>query len=130
MTKKDLWGDIEKTKLPRNPKEILKEQADIIGEKTKYVLKGRVVGSSMKEKGIPSFNSVLFVDAPRLANYTYTLLAIEYPLGMYPLKLYSFLNAVSYTCDTEEEFVEKLGVILSSEEVMKTISALLSQSTV
>jgi len=130
MSKKDLWGDIEKTKLPRNPKEILKEQADVIGEKTKYVLKGRVIGSATKGKGSPSFTSGLLVDAIRLDNYTYTLLAIEYPLRMYPLKLHSFPNAVSYTCNNEEEFVEKLGIILSSEEVMKTISALFSQSTV
>ena len=67
MSKKDLWGDIEKTKLPRNPKEILKEQADIIGEKTKYVLKGRVVGGSRKgEEGRPTFTSALLIDAKRL----------------------------------------------------------------
>jgi len=129
MSKKDLWGDIEKIPVPTNPKKILKEQADAIGEKTKYVLKGRVIGASETKGGKPSFTSAPSVDAPRIGNYRYDLVLIEYPLEMYPVKVHSFAHGKSYTCDTEEEFIEKLGEILSSEEVMKTISALVSQST-
>ena len=129
MNKKDLWGDIEKTRLPTNPKKILKEQADAIGEKTKYVLRGRVIGTSETKGGRPSFKSALLIEAKKIDNYTYDLLLILYPLEMYPVKVHSFAHGKSYMCDTEEEFIEKLGEILSSEEVMKTISALVSQST-
>ena len=129
MDKKDLWGNFEKTQVPTNPKKILKEQADAIGTRTKYVLKGRVVGKSETKGNKPSFSSALLVEAKRIDNYTYNLLLINYPLEMYPVKVYSFAHNKSYMCDTEEEFIEKLGEILSSEEVMKTISALVSQST-
>ncbi len=131
MSKKDMWGDIENAKLPRNPKEILKEQADVIGEKTKYVLKGRVISGSPKEQeGKPLFSSALVIDAKRLDNYTYNLLMIDYSLEMYPVKMYSFPSNENYTCNNEGEFVERLEKILSSEEVMKTIKALFSQSSV
>jgi len=129
MSKKDLWGDIEKVTLPANPRMVLKEQADAIGQKTKFILKGKVVSGSKKGEGDkPSFTSVLIIEARRLDNYTYDLLFIEYPLEMYPVVIHSLPDLKSYTCNTEEEFVEKLGRILSSEEVMKTIAALLSQS--
>jgi len=130
MSKKDLWGDIEITRLPRNPKQILKEQADVIGEKTKFVLRGKVIGGSREKEGRPAFSSMLLINAKRLDNYTYNLLLIEYPLEMYPLKMHSFPSGKSYTCGNEEEFVEDLGRILSSEEVMRTITALVSQSAV
>lgn len=129
MSKKDLWGDIEKTQVPTNPKKILKEQADAIGAKTKYILTGRVIGRSETKKGKPSFTSLLSVEAKRIANYIYDLLLIHYPLEMYPVEVISVATGESYTCDTEEAFIEKLGEILSSEEVMKVISALVSQST-
>ena len=129
MSKKDLWGDIEKTKVPTNPKQILKEQAEVIGVKTKYVLRGRVIGTSETKENRPSFTSALLVDARRIDNYTYDLLMVDYPLEMYPVEMYSFAHSKLYMCNTEEEFIEKLGEILSSEEVMKTISALVSQST-
>jgi hypothetical protein len=129
MSKKDLWGNIEEAQVPKNPKKILKEQADVIGEKTRYVLTGRVIGGSSTKSGKPTFTATLSVEARRIANYTYDLLLVQYPLEMYPLELSSFATNKSYTCNTEEEFIDKLGEILSSEEVMKTITALLSQST-
>lgn len=130
MSKNDLWGDIKEVKLPGNPKKILKEQADAIGEKTKYVISGKVLGRSDLVKGKPSFQAALIIVARRLDNYTYELLSTSYPLEMYPLNLYSFPHKLSYECNTEEEFIERLQEILSSEEVMKTIAALVSQSTV
>jgi len=129
MSENDLWGDIEEVKLPRNPKVILKEQADAIGRKTKYVVRGKVIGSSELVKGSPSFRAALIIVTPRLDNYTYDLLLASYPLEMYPLKILSFPHKLSYECNTEEEFIEKLREILSSEEVMKTIAALVSQGT-
>lgn len=127
MAKKDLWGDIGE--VPKNPKKLLKEQADVIGQKTKYVLTGKVVGSSETKSGKPIFTSILYIVAKRIDNYSYNLLLIEYPLEMYPVKMFSFPNNKWYKCATEEEFIKNLGEILSSEEVRKTITALVSQST-
>ena len=142
--KQDLWGDFSGLETIRTPYIILKEQADILTKKTNGLLMGEVNFSQVKQIeslglnfGEPGqlnknqlFVAFLRIKAPSLNNYTYSVVKVQYPITEqgYPVLVNSLVDENwQRHCASEEEFQNALREILSSEQVKKVISALLSQ---
>lgn len=116
----DLWGDIAPAAV-RTPVSILREQASLLGAKTKNTIEGnvesRVSGSLLNH----SFNLVV----PALDNYTYELFQISHDVNLYPIHV-----GFQYVVDlkNEEDFVRWLARKLSSPETKSVIGNLLAQA--
>ena len=121
-TIENLWPEFATDDVIRSPKIILREQASFLGKRTKNILTGNIRTESWKNQFSHSFQIV----APNLNNYTYTLFTIvEEDIFGFPCK---FQSESSFSIKSEEELLERLKVIFSSEETKKVINSLLSQS--
>ena len=114
----DLWGEIATVQM-RTPVSILREQAALLGAKTKNLVeasvKTRVAGDSIRHS--------LDLVVPALEGYTYNLLMIAHGPSIYPVTdVYS-----NTSFDTEQKFVEWLGTKLSSPDTKRIVTNLLSQ---
>lgn len=135
--KVDLWpSDIEVSDLV-SPASILREQATLLGMKTKNLVTGKVeLASDSAEK---KFKYVFYLVAPALKNYRYRLLSIEYPVDLYPvtIRFESKRPKVEDNLDEEsshlsakdyDDFIAKLGKVFSDERTKRVIRALISHS--
>ncbi|HOC91444.1 MAG TPA: hypothetical protein PKH33_03650 [bacterium] len=155
MSSRILWPEINKDIAPeRTPATILKEQAEALSAITGSTLKGKVnhfpailtrdkrikflvVGSWDTKKSDSLSGHVLLIIAPKLNNYEIPILNIAYhPLNTYPVYITSdmMVNAgemekeAILQSDSEEEFVDLLKSILSSDRVNRIIHSLIAQS--
>ncbi len=146
----DLWPVLP-TMTMTTPVTILREQASLLGTKTRNIVKAEVrrynrfpapvsrhvasakPAASAQEPFCFSFNLV----APVLGNYTYRLFTVAYDVNLYPATI-SLDDEIAQEIDAfggelgasnEEEFKEHLSRILRSQKTLKVITALLSQST-
>ena len=76
-----------------------------------------------------AFTSNLKIVVPSFNNYEISIVQIDYPLEMYPLKI---MNLVTddyrfEKCETESELNQKLAAILSSAEVRRIVAGLLTE---
>lgn len=128
---KNLWGDLSLGETIRTPYIILKEQASILTEATN----GLLIAEVRKEQKIAKikseydFNCVLDIKVPAINNYSISVVTIKYPVTIYPAKIYRYIqNSVEgKVCKNEEELEENLEAILSSQEVRRIVSGLLSE---
>lgn len=126
-SQKSLWGDLSQPTIVRTPFTILKEQASILSEATSGLLVGDVWRFQDHGQQNAVSNLILRIVAPSLDNYHYSILEVTHDIKLYPLTLNSLTtNSYEEQCDSEEAFEKALGEILSSPEVRKIISALLS----
>ncbi|MEL6929753.1 MAG: hypothetical protein AAFO95_14080, partial [Cyanobacteria bacterium J06600_6] len=67
---------------------------------------------------VPSFN-----------NYSISIVQMDYPLEMYPLRIINLVtdNYRFEKCESESELNQKLAAILSSGEVRRIIAGLLTE---
>lgn len=83
---KNLWPDFEVGKI-KNPKTILVEQANFLGEQTKNILNANVstgtIGADSK-----TIVNIFEIIAPMLDNYKYQLFNIRHGVLFYPLSLF------------------------------------------
>jgi hypothetical protein len=114
----DLWGEIEATQI-RTPLIILREQAALLGAKTKNLVEASVKTHASGDTFRHSFDLIV----PALGSYTYSLLAIVHGASIYPVKV----EYKGTRLDTEEQFVEWLGATLSSAETKRIVANLLAQ---
>lgn len=115
----DLWPDFHLEKV-RSPKSILKEQADLLSQKTNNVLKGDIGSVSQQAETTVGF----LITSPFLNNYKYQLFYVKFnPATLYPV----FLEGYG-SCNDEGEFVLKVKEILSASSTIKIINSLYSQS--
>jgi len=138
-----LWKFNERT-LKTNTKElpdgILKEQADILSDKTGGVLYGRTTNMKFRPQD-PNVKynlaTVFDVVVPSLDNYSYTLLIMySRPESDYPIALTSDSNIIDdaenfrpqYECEDRVSFIKGLREILSSDEVNRNIEILYSKA--
>lgn len=125
MATKNLWGTLPAPESAKTPAQILKEQASYLTEMSKGVLVGEVADVTATY----AFSYALMIRAPALNNYRVTLLIIGYNIGMYPVSIDDKItSAPNPTCQNEEDFIEKLGKILGSQEAQRIIGALLTHS--
>ena len=131
----DLWAEIPAvTEL--SPKELMKEQAAYLKERTKGLLTAEVVTSSyydlsFMEVGEPSTpNNLSLTHAFYLAvptiKYRYELFTVKHDVLPYPAQ-FSYESKLVSVKD-EKQFLEVLKKILSSERTQRILSSLLSQA--
>ena len=142
----DLWPEVESAKI-RTPASILKEQASLLGQKTKNLVEGLVIGN---EKG-GDLSYSFFLVAPALSSYRYLLFTMSHDIRMYPLfihmeeEILAEVNPKQYEkwgtvasfyapthqekVKNEAEFFALLKRIFSATKTKQLIAAMLSQST-
>ena len=123
----DFWGDIELTG-DRTPLVILREQAALLGAKTKNVVKVKVTTSVSGKHLHHSFNLV----APALDNYTYELFRVRHGVEAYPVNVEAMdaklpIKAHFPILRDEAGFAAWLQEQLSSPRTKKIIATLFSQ---
>jgi hypothetical protein len=117
----DLWGEIAPSAV-RTPVSILREQASLLGSKTKNTIEGKVESRVPGSLLYHSFNLVV----PALDNYTYELFQISHDVNLYPVHVE---RRSSYDeLRNEEAFVSWLGQKLSSADTKGIIGNLLAQA--
>lgn len=149
----DLWPkDIEYTGL-KAPVTILREQASLLGKRTQNIVTAEVAQprdllvrmdqlrvinprDPLKPK---AFFYAFHLVAPVLGNYRYELFTIANDIRLYPVMIYPDEDILAeiapdasekiLVAETEDEFVEMLSKILSSQKTKHVIQAILAQST-
>ena len=122
---KNLWGDLPIEDNVRTPYIILKEQASILTKATNGLLIGEV---TKRRVNVNKTECDLIIKVPSINNYTISIVDITYPVTIYPLHIKSDFTKHTLTeCKTEEELENALHNRLSSEEVRRIISGLLSE---
>jgi hypothetical protein len=142
----DLWPDDFGKIDVVPPVAILREQAEVLKEKTKGLIQGLVQLSnapsgSFDDPGQPwttatstiptgkesgSFFHTFYLVAPSLDSYSYRLFGVRHPLESYPLEIY--FDEKKRVCHNEDEFIQQLKEVLSSEKTKKVVKAILSQA--
>jgi hypothetical protein len=144
----DLWpNDIAFTGV-KAPVSILKEQASLLGEKTKNLLKAEVRLSepdlldtqSVMEKmfGLRQFYYAFYFVAPTLNNYRYKLFTISHGIQLYPVQInidddikFEVLGKNTdgiITASSEEEFIEILKKVFNASKTKKIMQSILAQT--
>lgn len=118
--KLDLWpddfGDTEMV----TPLAILKQQAALLGKKTRNILEGEVRPSAS-----PASSIIFRIIAPALG-FAYELFSVDTSVTIYPVRV-TFQNRET-TCEDEESFIREVERILHHEHTMKVIQSLIAQS--
>ena len=102
------------------PVTILKEQAALLGEKTRQLVKGEVVTQTTGNLFVHYF----YIAAPTL-NYKFELFNVSHLVNFYPLTL-TYLNTVSQI-KSEAEFKEKLKEIFAAPHTLNVVHSILAQ---
>lgn len=122
MPNNDLWGDLPQVESIRTPFVILKEQAELLQEKTNGLLSVDVTQTQNGTQFIYDFKII----APTLNNYSYHILTAIYDLGFYPVTLVDRVTTRQIRCEDEEEYMQGLRNIFSSEHIQTAIRKLLT----
>lgn len=118
----DFWGEIVPAG-ERTPLAIMREQAGLLGTKTKNLVEA-TVNTNVDSYGRFIHRFVLVV--PSLSNYKYELFRIQHGVAIYPIDIPGPLTP---QFETEPQFVDWLHSKLSSVETKRIIANLLAQAT-
>lgn len=142
--KLDLWQFDEKTlkkTIQELPNSILKEQAEILSDKTGGVIYGKITNMKfhpLEENVKYNLATTFELVVPQLDNYQYTLLTVYSKTESdYPVAITVGSNIIDdaewfcpkYECGNSDEFIQALKDILSSDEVNRDISVLYSKAS-
>lgn len=114
----DLWGDIKADDV-RTPVAILREQAALLGPKTKNLIEAKV--ETALYSGYQFRHSFSLV-VPALDDYTYELFSVRHKAEQYPVWVESGKELAD-----EPALIDWLRDQLSSAETRRTIGKLLAQ---
>lgn len=122
----DLWPKEFKIEDQRTPLIILREQATLLGPKTNNIVEAKVQSSSSSS----GLLQVLFdLVAPALNNYRIRLFTVFHPIEIFPLLIRVEKPTKEIRIEGMDDFVVAVREILSGEETIKIIKALILQST-
>lgn len=123
MAQEDLWGDMPAVESLRTPLVILKEQAELLQEKTD----GLLVGHIKPHENNLQFRYDFAIIAPTLNNYLYDMLIIIHEIGFYPVTIHDPQRHMSpKECANEEEYKQGLRDFFTSENTKNVISKLIT----
>ena len=125
MEARNLWGDLEVETPVGTPVDILREQGSQLADLTNDVLSARIRTTRTRDGALETRFDVI---APLLDNYFYTLLSVRHGVCGYPLVLSDYVNEDEVECTDEDQFIDELGRVLSSDGVKKVVQFLVSQS--
>lgn len=121
MDNQDFWPE-GLDQLDENPPvALLRKQAALLGEKTGHAVEASIETGTRSGEFVHYFNLIV----PALEDYRYELFRVRHGVDFYPLKVFD--NAGSQDLATEEEFVNWLKALLSSDRTKKIISSLVAQ---
>jgi hypothetical protein len=116
----DLWpANLTESNLV-TPVAILREQAALLGDKTKQLVTGEVQTQTTGNLFVHSF----CVAAPTL-NYRYELFRVQHPAAFYPLVLAQ--GRTTTQVESEDEFKNKLKEVFSSQLTLNVVHSILAQ---
>ena len=130
ISPRNLWPeDIALTQIVA-PVAILKEQAALLGERTKNLVEGRVTQRKRDYLYPLTLTYDFDLVAPALDHYQYRLFSISHDVEFYPLTIDNSdaLNDNQLHVNDEEEFLSALGQIFSSDKTKGVIKSLVAQS--
>ena len=127
MTNISLWPDTFQTSpKPLGPTELLREQADLLGEKTNGVVKAQV-NTEVDER-----NSTYFVDrfvlySPSL-NYRYPLFSVRYTARSFPQRIewWAYDSQIVLKLADEEEVIDGVKQVWDEEELSNELRLIFS----
>lgn len=127
----DLWpADIGGVPTLTTPVSILKEQAVLLGRKTKNLVQVEVTSGTIPSSitsgamGQDRFHHSFWLVAPAL-DYRYTLFKIKHEITLYPLDL-EWESKMSVS--SEAELKDQLKKIFASDKTKKIIQSMIAQS--
>jgi hypothetical protein len=121
---RDLWPkDIATVSGVRTPVSILREQAILLGEKTKNIVEAEIISSG--KNGVFSHSFVLV--APVLDSYQYELFSVQHSAQIYPL-IVKIRGSQITEAGSEEQFIEQLQSIFADPQTKQIIQTLIVQS--
>ena len=116
-TQPDFWGELDFPQI-RTPADILREQAALLGRKTRNLIEAKVYTSVLHGDFIHTLDLVV----PTLDNYSYQLIWIAHGIELYPVR------TEDKRLNSEFEFTEWVRQTLSSEKTRRIVSSLLAQA--
>ncbi len=137
----DLWPDDIQVVKVKAPVTILREQASLLGQRTKNIVRAEVhvVAGLHFHPFVFSFHIV----GPALGNYRYKLFEIRHGIELYPARIalddeesvkeiFPWITNSGRVVEagSEEEFMEYLRRIFESQKTRRVIGAILAQSGV
>ena len=123
MAGKNLWGALPEIENIRTPHEMLLEQGECLADMTNGLLSLNI--ERVRKKVFFTYDvSIQISDL----EFCQTLLKVTHDIKLYPAKLDFELTDEEYTSNSQEEFEEDLGTILSSNELGGLIRSLMAQA--
>ncbi|MEW6658987.1 MAG: hypothetical protein AB1424_10030 [Thermodesulfobacteriota bacterium] len=139
----DLWPDHLGAASGRAPAAILREQARHLENKTNKMLTGRIEPSylprvTVREKFGSDEDLFMYefhLEAPLLDYYHHNLLTIFHGIDLYPVIVHTDEgitnklsgNVLNITANNEDEFLDILKNIFSSDKIVTIINSILAQ---
>jgi hypothetical protein len=121
----DLWPeDIAEPGDLKPPVVILREQATYLGAKTQNIVEGDVDTSALLQG--EGFRHTFYVVAPALGGYRFHLFEVTHGMGLYLITIR--WQDKPHQAESEEEFLNVLRDIFTSEETKRVIRSLIIQS--
>lgn len=146
----DLWpseiGPVTDVKVPVS---ILKEQASLLGNKTKNIVEAEIIPKYIESDDSEEENEFIYffyLVAPVLDNYRYKLFAIRHKIELYPLRIYPdedilnellrdvpdeiqpFIRPQFVAAEDEKEFLTYLRHIFGAKKTIRIINSLIAQA--
>ena len=116
----DLWPENIADSNLVTPVSILKQQAALLGEKTRQLVKGEVVTQTTGNLFVHYF----YIAAPTLS-YKFELFTLSHGINFYPLVMKSLNNTIPL--NSESEFKEKLKEIFAAPHTLNVVHSILAQ---
>ena len=135
---KNLWPEMGEN-LQKSPKKLLLDQAVILRGLTKNVVTADVIQRSVTNPNSTTFNYTFVLVTPSLGSYSFSLFNFDCPVALYPVKIIVddqmkaslpelFTKERKVEVKNEEEFINVVEAIFSSERTRQVINGLISQS--
>jgi hypothetical protein len=124
-SRRNLWPEDIAVTDAVAPVTILKEQATLLGQRTQNLVEARVAHGPIPFGVEAPFRYHFRLVAPVL-DYQFQLFTISHGLKFYPLSVE--FDDLTYAVANEEEFMQYLASIFSSEKTKSIISSLIAQS--
>jgi hypothetical protein len=122
---KSLWPDTIGTVEEVPPVAILKQQAALLGEKTKNI----VIAEVDSKAGYNNFYDVFYLVAPALDNYSFELFKVSRSIeNFYPVTISSDTLIYDNQITSEAQLLKALENIFSNSKTVKIIQSMLAQS--
>jgi hypothetical protein len=145
MDRDDLWGDLPESDNATNPAILLRQQASLLGSKTRNVLTGvvtrptpswsdvaQLAAGALEDKRSQKEEVVelrFSIRCSALDNYTFHVLTLKYPLlTIFPVRVFDDVTEEEHICRSDDELRRTLQHVFASPQLRRVIAALLREA--